>query len=202
MSSLVFPVLSGLTYDVARTPMWHTEIQSALSGKRSTLAYMQYPLIHFEVEFSILRDDLASSDVKAIVGLFNALQGGYDTFLFSDPDFNTATLQSFGTGDGSTTSFQLTAFYQNTGGPGYGEIVQNLNGTPAIYKSGALQGSGYTVGTSGIVTFTTAPASGVALTWSGGFYYRCAFDEDKLQLTKFMNKWWNIKKLPFTSVKL
>jgi len=205
MTSFVYPTLPGLTFDVLRTPMWHTESQSALSGKRSTLGYMQYPLIHFEHIYSVLRDDLTLSQLKAIVGLFNACQGRYGTFLFQDPDFNTftaANAQQFGLGNGTTTLFQLVALYQNSGGPGYGEIVQNLNGTPTIYSNGTAITTGFSIGPTGIVTFSTAPASGAVLTWSGSFYYRCAFDEDQLDLTKFMNQWWTIKKLPFTTVKL
>lgn len=208
MSSFVFPTLQGLTFDVLRTPVWHTERQVALSGKRSTMAYMQYPLIHFELTFSILRDDLTPSDVKAIVGLFNVLQAGYDTFLFTDPDFNSfssSNQQAFGTGNGTAGPFQLVANYQNSGGPGYGEIIQNLNGTPVLYDNGTIiTSTNYTIGATGLVTFGAGhfPVASHALTWSGAFYYRCAFDEDKLELTKFMNQWWTIKKLPFTTVKL
>lgn len=208
MSSLVFPALQGLTFDVTRTPLWHTEVQMALSGKRSTMAYQQYPLIHFELVFSILRDDITTSDVKALVGLYNAVQGSYDTFLFVDPDFNTfgsSNPQVFGTGNGTAGPFQLVASYQNSSGPGYAEIIQNINGTPTLYDNGTLiTSSNYTIGATGLVTFGTGhfPVSGHTLTWQGSFWYRCAFDEDKLDLIKFMNQWWSIKKLPFTSVKL
>ena len=205
MSSFVFPTLAvGPAYDVIRTPLWDTQVQTALSGKRSTLARRVYPLIHFELIFNLLRDDITTSDLKAIVGLFNNLQGRYDTFLFQDPDFNTVTAMQFGTGDGTTPAFQVTATYQNTGGPGYPELIQNFNGTPSIYKNGTLQtlGTNYTISGTGVVTFTSAPAAAAVLAWTGSFYYRCAFDQDKLDLAKFMSKWWAIKKLPFTSVKL
>jgi uncharacterized protein (TIGR02217 family) len=212
VSSLIFPTLQGLTFDVTRTPVWRTEVQTALSGKRSTLAYQQYPLVHFELSFSILRDDQATSDVKALVGLFNAVQGSYDTFLFIDPDFNTfgaSNPQAFGTGNGTAGPFQLVANYANAGGPGYGEIIQNSNplgfASVTLYDNGSLiSSSNYTIGATGLVTFLTGhfPAAGHALTWQGSFFYRCAFDDDKLDLTKFMTQWWTIKKLPFTSVKL
>jgi uncharacterized protein (TIGR02217 family) len=190
--------------------------QVALSGKRSTMAYQQFPLIHFELIFSILRDDISTSDLKALVGLFNALQGRYDTFLFSDPDFNTipssapAQFATVGVSDTTSTVYQLVATYENSGGPGYAEMIQNLNGTPVIYGNGTTIPSGHytlnpTVGGGAIpggVQFSTLPSAGTVLSWSGSFYYRCAFDEDKLELTKFMNQWWSIKKLPFTEVLL
>lgn len=206
MTSSVFPALQGLTYDVIRYPQWHTEVQTALSGKRSTLAYQIYPLIHFELMFSILRDDIATSDAKALVGLFNACQGSYGTFLFTDPDFNTFTsgnAQTFGTVTSGVFTYQLQATYQNSGGPGYPELIQNLNGTPVLYANGTIISSAnYSIGPTGVVTFTTLPTVGYTLTWSGAFYYRCAFDEDKIDMTKFMYQWWSVKKLPFTSVKL
>lgn len=206
MTSFVFPTLTGLTFDVVRYPIWNTEVQKALSGKRSTIGYSTWPDIHFELTFSILRDDVAVSDVKALVGLFNACQGKYDTFLFSDPDFSSVITMYFGTGDGVTTQFQLQAAYANSGGPFGQDLIQNLNGTPTIFVNGTLQvvGVAYTLGATGIITFLGGhiPAAAAVLTWTGSFYYRCAFDDDKLDLTKFMNKWWQIKKLPFTSIKL
>jgi len=206
MTSFVYPAnILGLAFGVVRTPIWNTGEQVALSRKRSTIAYMAYPAIHFELEYELLRDDLTTSDLKAIVGLFNACQGKAGTFLFTDPDFNTfssSNQQSFGTGDGTTTIFQLVAQYQNAGGPGYSELIQNLNGTPVLYNNGTIIGSGYVIGPTGIVTFSTAPLAGHALTWSGSFYYRCAFDEDKLDLSKFLNQWWKGKNVAFTSIKL
>lgn len=206
MSSFVYPTLPGLTFEVLRTPQWHTEKQVALSGKRSSIAYQFYPLTHFELIYSLLRDDIAVSDVKALVGLFNALQGDNDSFLFNDPDFNSVVTSQFGTGDGTTANFQLTAFYQNVGGPGYAELVQNLNGAPSIFVNGVLQtlGTAYTVGSTALITFLAGhiPAAAAVITWTGSFYYRCVFDEDHLELVKFMNKWWSIKKVPFTSINL
>lgn len=205
MSSLFFPTLRGQTLDVVRSPKWNTTVQKALTGKRTTISYQFYPRIHFELSFDILRDDLATSDLKALIGLYNQLSGAYDTFLFVDPDFNTISSGNqspFGVGDGSTTVFQLTALYANAGGTGWYEMTQSLNGAPSIYINGGLQSSGYTVGSTGVVTFTTAPAANANLTWAGGFYYRCSFDEDDLDLNKFMNQWWEAKKIAFTQVLL
>jgi hypothetical protein len=406
MSSFVYPVLSGLTFDVARQYVWNTGVSRAMSGKRSTIAYMQYPLVHFELSYSILRDDLTPSDLKSVMGLLNADKGQYDTFLFSDPDFNTVANMTFGVTDGVTLTYQITALYENPGGPGQAELIQNFQATPSVYgnrygvgfwelfspvgrtnlllqsqtidnavwadanvsitanataapdttvtadvlvetstsnvahsisqaitvssavttytfsafirsghshailelseASGGTQAtvwfnnlitgppsvgtiqtganwsnvsavinavgysnwyqaqitatktnaatsvsalvypaivdgqkayvgvvstfslyvwgtqlevgsiatwylptigtqtsqSDYSLGATGLVTFAFTPPANVNLSWSGSFYYRCAFDEDKLDAAKFMTQWWGIKKVPFTSVKL
>jgi uncharacterized protein (TIGR02217 family) len=207
MSSYLYPNnITGLSFGVVRSPEWNTGFQRALSGKQSTIAYQLYPFIHFELAYELLRDDVSTSDLKALVGLLNALQGRYDTFLFTDPDFNTITYGTgegeFGVGDGSTLIFQLVAAFTNLGGPGYSEIIQNLNGIPVLYDNGTvISAANYSIGSTGIVTFGSghAPVAGHTLAWSGSFYYRCRFDEDSFEWTKFMSQWWQ-SKVKFTSV--
>jgi uncharacterized protein (TIGR02217 family) len=194
----------GLTFNVTRTPRYNTARHPSPGGKETRVSLQQYPLIHFELDYELLRDDLAVSDLKALVGLFNSTQGRLGSFLFQDPDFNTVSAQPFGTGTGSTaTLFQLVATYKNSSGPGANEIIQNLNGTPQLFDNGTLiNPATYTIGPTGIVQFTSSPPiAGHALTWSGGFYYRCAFDDDEIDWTKFMSKWWQAK-ISFTSVLL
>lgn len=216
MSALVYPTLPGLSIEVSRTYQWKTFVQEALSGKQSALSARQYPLVNWDMTYNVLRDVGApggfssASEIQSIVGLYNKMQGRADTFLFTDPDFNTiapanaAQYGSFGTGDGSTLVFQLTATYQVSGGPGQAEIIQNLNGTPILYDNGVtISAANYTIGATGIVTFGGghAPASGHALTWSGSWYYRCRFDEDAIVWKRFMSKLW-LANVKFTSVKL
>lgn len=210
MSSQVYPALQGLTYPVKRSYVWKSGNQEALSGKQSAIAYRQYPLVHFDLSYDILRDASTPSEIKQLVGLHNLMRGRFDTFLFSDPDFNAITSANaaqfgpFGTGDGATLVFQLVALYQVSGGPGQAELIQNLNGTPVLYDNGAtISAANYSVGATGIITFGSghAPASGHALTWSGAFYYRCRFDEDSIEWKKESKQWWTAD-VSFTSVKL
>jgi len=208
MSALLYPGLPGLTFDSIRSYKWSTGIQTAVSGKASTIAYMAYPLVHYELTYEFLRDSLNPSELKALVGLHTQLQVRFDTFLYSDPDFNTIPVsapQFFGTGNGTAGPFQLVAAYQNTGGPGIAEIVQNLNGTPVLYDNGStITATNYSIGATGLVTFNAGhfPVTGHTLTWSGSFYYRCRFDDDALPWKKFMNQTWSAPKVGFTSVLL
>jgi len=60
----------------------------------------------------------------------------------------------------------------------------------------------YTIGTSGVVTFTAAPANGAVLTWTGTFSWLCQFDDDELGLWQdFVNRL-AIETLRFTTIKL
>jgi hypothetical protein len=132
MSNLVFPVLPGLNFNNTRSPAFNTGIQQALSGKESRIAYMQYPLMTFELQYE-LRDYNTPSDLKAIKGLFMACGGKWDSFLFSDPAFNIVALMKFATTDGVSVNYQTTATYQNASGPGGAEIIQNFNGAPIYF---------------------------------------------------------------------
>lgn len=203
MSSFVFPVLKGLTYPFTRTPQWRTGVNESLSGKESRIAYRQYPRIMFSLEYSVLREQASTNELKQLVGLFNAVQGSFDTFLYNDPEFNSATLENFGTGNGTTTQFQLVARYQNAGGPGYAERVQNLSSTPSIFDNGVLQTviTHYTIGPTGNITFVTPPITGHALTWTGTFSYRCRFMDDTIEFVKMMSFLWRAE-FQFISVPL
>lgn len=206
MSGLLYPNnLLGLKFGVVRAYQWNTGRQAALSGKQSNISYRAYPLVHFELEYELLRDDLTPSDFKSLVGLHNQVAGKFDTFLFTDPDFNTipsSAPQIFGTSNGTTTTrYQLVSSFENTGGPGGLELVQNLNGTPVLYDNGSvITASHYAIDVTGGVTFSTSPTSGHTLSWSGSFYYRCRFDDDEIDWTKFMSQWWSAKKVAFTQV--
>jgi hypothetical protein len=217
VSALLYPTLPGVTYNSIRAPFWRTGVQTALSGKSSTISYMTYPLTKFTLLYDdsnggFLRDTtwVASSEVKALVGLFQQMRGRFDTFLYTDPQFNSVTAQQFGVGDGVTTLFAITAAYQNPSGPGAPELIQNFNGTPTFYDNGTLiSSSNYTLGPSltpsvnaGFILFNTAPTSGHSLTWTGSWYYRCRFDEDTYEFTQFLQGLWSAKKVSFSSVLL
>lgn len=197
MSNAVFPSLPGLTWSVLKTPKWKTITQESASGKEIRQALMSYPLWEFTLKFSVLRGDNGYTEMQTLAGFFNARQGMYDSWLFDDPSDDTVSAQSFGTGDGATTAFQLI----RTMG-GFNEPIQNVNGAPSIYINGVLQASGYTVGSTGIVTFTSAPAIGAALTWSGSFYFRCRFLQDLAEFDQFAKNLWAMKSIKFQSVKL
>lgn len=210
MSSQIYPTLPGLDINVKRSYVWKSGIQESLSGKQSAISYRQYPQVAYELTYNVLRRNISPDELQTIVGLYNDMKGRFDTFLFTDPDFNTITAANaaqygnFGTGDGSTLIFQLVSMFQNSGGPGGAEIIQNLNGTPVLYDNGvAISAANYSIGATGVVTFGAghAPLSGHALTWSGSWYNRCRFDEDAIVWKKFMANFWSAD-VKFSSVKL
>jgi uncharacterized protein (TIGR02217 family) len=211
-SSYVYPVLPGLTLDVVRSPEYNTGITQALSGKESRIAYRQYPLMTWQLQYDLLRDYVSPSDLKALVGLFMAVQGRFNSFLYLDPLFNAVTQQQFAvigasdTAGAGGTRYQAIAVYGNSGGPGGNEMIQNFSGTPQIYgNSSLISSANYALDGDGGVTFNTGdlPASGTVLTWSGSFYYRVRFDgDDVLEFTQFMQAFWELKRVKLRQILL
>ena len=70
----------------------------------------------------------------------------------------------------------------------------NLNGTPNIYVNGTLTTPSL-ISSTGLVTFSSAPANLATITWTGNFYYRCRFTMDSADFTLFMKDLWALKKL-------
>lgn len=209
MSNSVFPLSGstpGLSWNRLKNPLFSTKTQHATSGKQTRVSYMLYPLWQFTLSYELLRDVAGAYDeLNAIRDFFLQMRGAYDSFLYFDPEDNSVSNIGFGVGDGMATSFQLTRPIK---AGGFIEPIQNLNGNPSIYEDTGtgpvlkVPGTDYTVSALGVVTFTTPPVLGAALTWSGNYYYRCHFLNDSAEFNEFMYRMWELKKIDFESVKL
>lgn len=186
MSNALYPTLAGLMWDITKTPIFNTVIQRAADLSELRASYASEPVYDITLKYDILRDDAVYNEFRTLLGFYNARQGAFDSFLYLDPDDSVALLQGFGTGDASTTQFQLARAVGNSsasvGNIAPGLTVQ-INGTPTV---------AYTIDSKGLVTFTTAPGSGAALTWSGAYYMRCRFktEDSPITFNQFMSKLW------------
>jgi uncharacterized protein (TIGR02217 family) len=131
-------------------------------------------------------------------------QGAFSTFLFQDPSDWKVAGQEIGAGNASTTVFQLQrAMGAALSGGGFFEPITAPNLVSAIYLNGITQDpTSYSVDpTTGLVTFETAPGSGLIITADFTYYFRCRFTEDKYDFENFMLRLWQLKKLTFISVR-
>ena len=198
MSNSVYPVLPGIQFNVSRTPIFKTDVKTTPSGREYRAAQMIAPLYRYSLTYEFLRDTAAFQEFRTLFGFYNQRQGSFDSFLFSDPDDSSAITQAVGVGDGSTKIFQLV---RTLGGSV--EPVYDLNSAIGIYLNGVSQslGGNYTVNSTGGVTFINAPGAGVAITWTGNYYWRCRFLQDEMSFEKFMQALWEAKKVEFITVK-
>ena len=198
MTEPLFPALAGLGWSVKRSPVWKTRAQQAISGKETRLADWSYPAWHWALTFDFLRATPSAAEFQSLAGFFNQRQGAFGTFLYADADDNAVTGQSLGAGDGATVSFQLVRAFG-----GFIEPVLAPNVVSAVYLAGVVQSpSAYSVNpTTGLLTFTAAPASGAAITADFSYYFRCRFAEDTIDFEKFMATLYRAQKLAFISLK-
>ena len=198
MSSLVFPTLPGLEWNVVRAPVWSTSKKESVSGRRFAVANYSFPRYKYRLSYSVLRQSTAFTELSQLVGLFNKCYGDFDSFLWTDPDDFTVTAQGIGTGDNATRAFQLV---RNFGG--FIEPVYDVNSAPQIYVDGVLKTltTDYSVSSTGVVTFVAAPTAGQAITWTGTYYRRVVFSQNSLEFNKFMQALWELKRVDFESWK-
>jgi uncharacterized protein (TIGR02217 family) len=201
-------------WPVKRSPEWSNATHTAASGKEFRLAYWDNPRWHFVIDYNYLYDNPqdiyqqnSDTDLRTIEGFYLSQQGSFSPFLFWDPSDNTVQGQLIGTGDGHTTQFQMVRTYS---GPspwitqGFTERIQAPTANPTInvYLNGAPQAGGYTIGSTGILTFTIAPGNGVVITADFSFFFTCRFEKDTIEFENFMYRLWTMKQVELISLKL
>jgi uncharacterized protein DUF2460 len=160
VSNLVYPALvKGLTYTVLKTPNFATIVQAAPSGEEVRIAVMRNPLWSFTLIYDYIYDNFNSpnntqayapyTDLQALMGFFLGRQGGFDDFLFSDPDDHTVSGAMPLVNDGAGTYY--TPLQRNLGG--FLEDVTDVTGL-SVSANGVLQTEGtlfnYTLGGPGV----------------------------------------------------
>ena len=123
------------------------------------------------------------SDMDSVVAFFRARFGKAYGFRFKDWTDYQGVGQNIGTGNGTKTQFQIVKNY-SSGSYGYVRDVRKpVSGTVKIYLNSVLQSSGYSIDyTTGIVTFTTAPANTVLVNADFEFDVPVRFDTDTISV--------------------
>jgi hypothetical protein len=158
--------------------MEHNTVEQKTGSFRGSTYMPQapYPIWHFEFNVPYLKGSLSdpTSTVSHVMGVIATTKGRADTFLFNDPNDNTVSLAQFGTGDGTTTAFQIA---RPIGGAAQADIIQNFNGQVSIFNNGTniaerniltdSDGTGSTwTGDSGLVFSSTGGLAGSGGKWT------------------------------------
>jgi uncharacterized protein (TIGR02217 family) len=221
MTIPVFPAPNGLGFSIHKKPTFATLVAPHVSGREVRDQLYLNPIWQFEVPINALDSTTAGEyggvgavTQQTLLGFFLQLGGQAGQFIYYDPTDYQVTGQLIGTGDGSTTTFQLA---RTLGGfsevvvapvtatatlcfPGSVSVVASA---ASIYAAGSLvSSSAYSISSpGGVVTFTSAPASGEALTWTGFFGFLCRFDDDVMDFEQFMSNLWRVESIKFRSLR-
>jgi uncharacterized protein (TIGR02217 family) len=150
-------------------PERRTQIVELASGDEERNASWANSRRRYDVAFGIRRAD----DLASVVAFFEARNARLHGFRYKDwADYKsglpsqeiTATDQQIGTGTGSLKIFQLAKRYVSGAQSWTRTIAKPVAGTARIALGMVEQMSGWAVDTStGVVTFTSAPANGVII---------------------------------------
>lgn len=196
MTVPAFPVLPGLVYPVKRTPTVLTARNEAVSGKRTVLPQRSTPRHVWELGVEFMRSKAwqtgAITEFETFIGFVMSCLTAGSCFSYLDAEDQVAANQPFGQGDGITTQFQLVRSLGGFAEPVYLPTITTIKvaGTPT---------AAYTLGATGIVTFTVAPVLGASLVWNGIFAWLCRFDDDAMETNRFMSGLYEAKSIAFSS---
>lgn len=126
----------------------------------------------------------SAADVNTLAQFFYARAGRARGFRLKDWGDFSASAQALGTGNGTQTQFQLLKLYTSGSITHTRTITKPVTGTVSVALNGVNQPSGWTLNsTTGVITFSTAPAAGVAVSASFEFDVPVRFDTDQLSVT-------------------
>jgi uncharacterized protein (TIGR02217 family) len=188
-------------------PERRTQIVELASGDEERNASWANSRRRYDVAYGIRRAD----DLAAVVAFFEARNGRLHGFRYKDwADYKsglpsqatTSTDQQIGTGTGSLKTFQLTKRYISGAQSWTRTIAKPVAGTVRVALGMVEQMSGWTVDTTtGVVTFTTAPANGVIIRAGFEFDVPVRFDTDVLDVTLDIERLGSITSIPLLEIR-
>ena len=176
-------------------PMFHTTVVATSSGYEQRNADWDLALLSWEIDPLMWE----KARLDTLIAFFRARQGRAHSFLFRDPSdyyigmaftgnnlLHTGT-HNFDVGNGVKTVFPIYRVY-DSGGFNERRRISRPVSTIKVYLNGTEQSTGFTVDYNvGTITFSTPPANGVNVGWSGQFYVPARFNIDDLKLNLVSN---------------
>ena len=197
----------GISRGARGGPERRTQIVELASGDEERNASWANSRRRYDVAYGIRRAD----DLAAVVAFFEAWNGRVYGFRFKDwgdhksclPSQTPASInQAIGTGDGTTTAFQLVKRFASGSQTWTRTIFKPVAGSVRIALDGVEQISGWSVDTTtGVVTFDTAPAAGAAVTAGYAFDVPVRFDTDALDVTLEVERLGSITSIPLLEIR-
>lgn len=168
-----------IAYGATGGPEFNTTISTTFAGFEQRNVNWQKSRGRWDVSTGIKN----KVDMDTVIAFFRARYGKAYGFRFKDWSDYQGVGQNIGTGDGVETEFQLKKTYVSGGNTYVRDIKKPINGSVSIYLNSVLQSSGYSIDyTTGVVTFTVAPGSSVAVTADYEFDVPVRFDTDLINV--------------------
>lgn len=198
-SLALYPALACQAWPVVKREVWATHVAAGPGGVEVRQGTWTAPLLEWELTYDVLRtgtvNGTAYAEMEQLLGFFGARRAQFDAFLYDDVTDNTATNEPIGTGDGVTTSFALTRTLGGSVAP-----IGRPNAIVTVTVGGVAT-TAFTP-TGNVITFTTPPANGAAVVWSGTYYWLARFADAELTLENFANQLWASRSVKLRQVRV
>jgi uncharacterized protein (TIGR02217 family) len=188
-------------------PAYRTNVVETFSGHEKRTVEWSEQRGRWDVASGIKTPE----DFEAVRDMFRMARGRAHGFRFKDwSDFKSCAPsaargfadQPIGTGTGSNRFFQLAKTYTSGAQSWTRAIVKPVGGTVRVALGGVEQLSGWTVDTTtGIVSFTTAPGSGVAVAAGFEFDVPVRFDSDSMDVNLDIERLGSITSIPLMEIR-
>jgi len=190
---------SDISYGANGGPMFLTDVVATVSGYEQRNSKWSQSLAKYNVASGVKTE----TQWQALIAFFRARRGKAVGFRFKDWSDYSAENAGIGTGDDSTTDFQLVKLYTSGSVAVSRDITKPVAGTVDIYVDAVLQASGVTVDTTtGIVTFDTAPAGGEVISADFEFDVPVRFDTDEMAISMDSFDAGNWSSIPLIEVRI
>jgi uncharacterized protein (TIGR02217 family) len=171
----IFP--TSISYGTVSGPRFLTTIIPFGSGREQRNVRWPYPRHEWNVGYGVKSIEI----MLELLSFFYARRGRAYGFRFHDHDDFAGTNQLLGTGDGSTTDFQLVKIYEEGTYELSRKITRPVLGTVTVRVDDVEVASGVTIDhTTGIVSFGDPPSSGEEIRADFEFHIPMRFNVDWL----------------------
>lgn len=207
MSNVLFPELPGLEWDTSLTPMFNTKIMTSINGRELRASFQAAPKYEISMSYAFLRENKERKELQQIQGFYLERRGAFDSFLYKMPDDN--QFDCTFVGDGVTASFQLYKTMYSSQIP-LGNTKEEILGSidPSMWNKAAVKPmwdantskpmwneATAQITSDGKYILSQPLETGIELSVSGTFFYRCRFKDDTQQYVNFMHKLWKASKV-------
>ncbi len=178
-----------ISYGAKGGPRRLTQVVSLKSGYEERNQSWQHSRRKYDAGLGLR----SMADLHDVLDFWEARRGQLYGFRWKDwADYKSSpgrspvanTDQILGAGDGTNTVFQLVKRYTDAGFEYVRPIRKPVVGTVVVAKNGVAAPTGWTLdSTTGLITFTTAPAAGVVVTAGYEFDVPVRFEKDELDIS-------------------
>lgn len=181
----LFPQYDTIPYlpGIEIIPVFNTSVSSLQGGAEKRRSKSTFPLYDLRMNYDLL----TKADARTIWQFYKDRQGAYEAFYFYLPYEDTYEQEYCGTGDGSTTDFDVPGKTVSAYTVWVGGVAKSEGGTCPTPSGDYCLIEGGGVESAAQLEFIAAPVAGehIVIDFTGLYRFKVRFEEDNLSFKVF-----------------